>query len=260
MAMTIRTINAKADTLDEAREAVLSQIPEGFTSVSTKVISSGDLGIRIATADTLEAAFEEALSRIPADSKETMREELSVPTNQVIRVEATDESTAAESAMSKIEGVSGNNKIKSIRLVEAGKKGLFGLRAKANLYEVEIVQDAKVRIEFKPMAEISSTITNWEDNPEDGHKVLPILVEELLLIVRTDHEFGRVKGDERAYDRSKYDDKGWHIRACQIGAILHRGGGEDLMRRACLAIYDKAGHALGNSLSHCWKGIGKWMP
>ncbi|MGB2963143.1 MAG: hypothetical protein WBB69_04070 [Anaerolineales bacterium] len=86
------------------------------------------------------------------------------------------------------------------------------------------------------------------------------LVAELLLIIQHDHEFKRGKGDERAYDRSKYDDKGWHIRARQIGKILHVRGGEDLMRTACYAIYHKAGAGHGNMLSHCWKGIGKWMP
>ena len=86
------------------------------------------------------------------------------------------------------------------------------------------------------------------------------LVAELLLILQQDHEFGRVKGDQRAYDRSKYDGKGWHIRARQIGEILHKMGGEDLMRKACYAIHGRAGAGHGNTLSHCWKGIGNWIP
>ena len=60
--MTTRLINAIADSFDEAREAVRSQIPEGFTLVSTKVISRGKEDTRMATADTLEAAFEEMRS------------------------------------------------------------------------------------------------------------------------------------------------------------------------------------------------------
>jgi hypothetical protein len=125
--MTEQTIEIEAETLEEARERVKSQIPEGFYLLSERIISDGKPRTIEAVASTTEEAFTEAQRRLPADVTvlESERRILSTPDRTVIAVEAFDENSAKREA-----GLQANvgawwsttKLIKNVKMTAVGKK------------------------------------------------------------------------------------------------------------------------------------------
>jgi len=150
--MTEQIIEAEADSLEEARNQIKSQIPDGLSVLSEKVVSSGDLKTITAVADTVEMAFANAQSKIPSNANILSKREILPSERKVIAVEAFDEQNARvwigrNSSKTTI--------IKTLKPIEVGSKGFLGFGKKPNKYEAEVFQQAMVEITYKPKAKIS---------------------------------------------------------------------------------------------------------
>lgn len=149
--MADKTIEIEAETLEEAREQVKSQIPEGVSVLSEKVISDGKPKTTRAAADTTEAAFVKAQSEIPTNADILEKKELTAPELKVTAVEDFDE----QSAKARLQSQIGNTAIiKALRLITSGKQGFLGIGKKPNQYEAEVFQQAVVEIIYKTTAKI----------------------------------------------------------------------------------------------------------
>jgi hypothetical protein len=87
--MSEKTIEVEADTLEEARAQVQSQIPEGLHLLSEQVISDGKPKTVKAVADTTESASAKAQREIPAKATVMEKKELTAPEQRIITVLAT---------------------------------------------------------------------------------------------------------------------------------------------------------------------------
>lgn len=130
-----------------AREVLRERMPAGQTQPEQKVVK--------AMADTTEAAFVKAQSKIPINAKVLEKKELTVPKQKVITVEAFDEQGARSQAR---EQISSTAKVKSVKLVMAGKKGFLGIGKTPNQYEAELLDRAVVEITYKTKAKILAKI------------------------------------------------------------------------------------------------------
>jgi hypothetical protein len=124
-----RIIEVEAETLEEAREQVKAQTPEGLYLLSEQIISDGRPKTTKAQADTTEMAFAKAQGEIPSNAAILEKKVLSAPEQKVVKftIEAPDEQSAKTNAewRTKEEGRAAT--IRSVRLAVAGKKGFWGL-------------------------------------------------------------------------------------------------------------------------------------
>jgi hypothetical protein len=157
-------IEIEAESLEEAREQLQSQVPEGFELLSERVVSDGKPKTVKGVAETTEAAFTKAASQIPDDAKVLERKEIAPAERHVITVEAPDEQTARSRASSRARGqFKGRATVQSVTLAVAGRRGFLGLGAKPNQYDAEIFTQAVVEIVYKSKAKISAQID--KDDP-----------------------------------------------------------------------------------------------
>ena len=149
--MTVQTIEIEAETIEEARKQIRSQIPTGF-QFSEQVVSYGTQQTVRGIAETIEAAVAKAQKEIPNSANVTGQKELATPGQEVIKIEAFDERGVRTNIENR------NAIVKNISSIESGKKGFLGIGKKPNHYEVEVFQQAVVEITYKPLAKISVTI------------------------------------------------------------------------------------------------------
>jgi ribosomal protein L7/L12 len=148
-------IEVEAETLKEAREKAIAQIPEDLDLVYVKIISDGKPMTVQAIEDTTEEAFAKAQGEIPANASILEKKEIATPDQKVVMVEALDEQSARAQAEIQIGKTA---KVKAVRLKTAGKQGFLGVGKKQNQYEAEIFQPAVVEITYKTKARISARI------------------------------------------------------------------------------------------------------
>jgi hypothetical protein len=185
--MTERIIEIEAESLEEARELVKSQIPEGLCLLSEKVISDGKPKTVKAFADTSKAAFAKAQSELPANASVLEKKELVAPEQKVITTEAFDE----QSAKAQVGNQIGNSAIiKALKLTTSGKQGFLGIGKKPNQYNAEIFQQAVVEITYKTKAKISAEIGKEKiyDGPPISDLTQADLIRELQRMGMSDAE------------------------------------------------------------------------
>lgn len=156
---TSQLIEVEAESLDEARKQVESQLPQGFFVCSEKVISDGKPRTEKGIAETIEDAYARAQSVVPSGATVVETKELARPERKVYTVEAYDEQSAGVRAKNKSGGTA---IIKAIRLVTSGSKGFLGIGKKPNQYEVEMLHQAVVEITYKTKSKISVQIADKE--------------------------------------------------------------------------------------------------
>ncbi len=154
--MNQKTLHARAETVTEAMESIKKQIPPGWFIRSSTEKKPLDQKTRC-TADTLEEALNKARGTMGINAvkkKETIVRE---PILKKERVTAFTE----EEARRKMNGISDEAiRLVGVELIETGKKGLLGMGKKPNMYELQLLYQAIVEIEYRSMAEISADISN----------------------------------------------------------------------------------------------------
>jgi hypothetical protein len=154
-----KLIMVEADTLEEARDLMKSQLPEDARLISERIISDGQPKIIKAAEDTTEKAYEKTQDQIPKDADILERKQITFPEQKVITIEAFDEQSAESSARNQARYLLGGiTAIKSLKLTAAGSKGVMGIGIKPNLYEAEIIRQAEIEITYKAKAKISGMI------------------------------------------------------------------------------------------------------
>lgn len=169
------TIEVEADSLEEAREQVRSQIPEGFSLLSEEIISDGLPTTVEVVADTLDEALEKAQAALPDGAHILGQRELAVPERIAITVEAFTETGARMEADHRLGA--GKAVVKSVRMTAAGSRGFLGFGKTPNRYEVEVVRRAVLEITYRTKARISAQAGR---TPPDPQKELERLREQIL--------------------------------------------------------------------------------
>lgn len=152
----ITIIEVEAETLEKARAEVQSKVSEGFFLFSEKVISDGKPQKVEATENTILSAFMKAQNTIPTNATVVAKNEIVMPGQKTIQVEAWDEDGAQLEAKRRIGETA---TIVHINLLSMGKKGFLGIGKKPNQYEIEIFQKASVEIIYKTKAKILAKIS-----------------------------------------------------------------------------------------------------
>lgn len=153
--MSERVVEVQADSLQEAREKVRAQVPEGLHLVSQKVVSTGKPKTVKCASDTMQDAFTRAFGKVPAGADILEKRELRVPERSLVVVEAYDEQTARAEAQRQIGKTA---RVEGIALTEHGSKGLFGIGRKPNRYDVQVFQQAIAAITYREQVKIRATI------------------------------------------------------------------------------------------------------
>ena len=151
----VQSIEITAESLEEARTQVKSKISSGMSILSETIISDGTQKTSYAYAETTEAAFTRAESRVPSGAKVMKRRVTKKPSKKIIKISAYDESSARLKAQLKPGSI---ETIEKIILTVPGRKGIFGIGKKPNLYEVEIFHPAEVEIVYKSKAQIQAKV------------------------------------------------------------------------------------------------------
>ncbi|GAH39302.1 unnamed protein product, partial [marine sediment metagenome] len=143
-----KVIEVEAETLEEARQKVKSQIPEGYALRSEQIISSGREKTVQAVANTTEEAFAKARGKILAGVKIIEEKELNAPERNIITVETFYPKNIAENHVwSEARRQLGDKaEVKNVELLTVGSKGFLGMGKKPNVYQAEIYKQARVGI------------------------------------------------------------------------------------------------------------------
>ncbi|MBN1155462.1 hypothetical protein JXB12_11140 [candidate division KSB1 bacterium] len=158
-----KTISIVAETMQEARDKLKSEVPDGMHILSEKIISDGKQKKIKARADSTEQAFKKARSKIPAEAIMLAEKELLPFEVKTITIEAADEKEIEKKIKDQFDS---GTKIKNYKLLVPGKKGFLGIGKTLNQYEVQITQQAEVEISYKTKvaitAEIGEGLTSWK--------------------------------------------------------------------------------------------------
>lgn len=179
--MTEHKIDIEAESLEEAKEKVRSQIPEGLFLLSEHVISDGKPKSLTTIADTLDAAHKNAHQRVPPNATIIHEKELYSPAHYAITITAFDESKGESEAKERVRIKWGAvAAVKGFELKNRGKRGFFGIGRTPNQYEADVFQQAVVEITYKEKALIRA---NYGEQPED-RKIYGTDLRELRDLLR----------------------------------------------------------------------------
>jgi ankyrin repeat protein len=157
--MDQKTLEARAETLSEAMESIRSRIPPGWFILSTKETKPLEYKER-ASADSTEQAGEQARGKISKNALNIKEQLVREPFTKKETVLAFDENEARQ----KTSGVNDEAvRILNVEMVSKGKQGLLGMGKKPNTYEVELLYQAIIELNYRSMAEISAEISNDRD-------------------------------------------------------------------------------------------------
>jgi uncharacterized C2H2 Zn-finger protein len=186
----IKIIDFEAESVEEAREKVGSQIPEGFRWFTTQILSDGKPQTIHVSAETIEAAFLKAQNELPADTTVLEKKEISTPGQKTITIEAFEEKNAKSMVMSQCGDAA---IIREIGLITTGKKGFLGMGNKPNQYKAEVTIQATVEIIHKKRAKIRVELApkDYLRCPKCGNlfkepntRILPFTLEQRQRIVQ----------------------------------------------------------------------------
>ena len=153
--MNRKTVDIEANSLDEARTQLRSQLPEGYFILSQKVLADGSDESIAATAQSMEEAFLQAESQLPANARGVVKREIRTAREDSACVEGFDEEAARCQAAARSEG---EHTITKVELTQQGKRGFLGFGKKPNKYTCRVLHHAKVEIRYRRKPRISAEI------------------------------------------------------------------------------------------------------
>lgn len=154
MSIARHLLEVEAETLEKARAEARARVPAGLCLLAEKVVSDGLPKTSKGVADTVEAAYAAADRQVPAGSRILGRKELIAASQRVITVEAPDESTARAQIAAQA-GESGT--IKSLHLVDAGRRRFLVFGKSSNVYKARVVQNVVVEVTYRMPARVAAT-------------------------------------------------------------------------------------------------------
>lgn len=148
-----RTMEIEADTMEQAIQEMKRRIPAGCSCLSKTVLCDGTEQCIRTSESTTEEAFNEARRQVPANAAVLSETEKSPPVKQKTLIEAYNEEEAKVLVRKQFSG----RFLESINisLISMGRKGLWGIGRRPNLYEAEcIIKNAQVEICYRPRASL----------------------------------------------------------------------------------------------------------
>jgi len=175
-AMTQQQLEVEADSLDEARQQLKSQLPKGIAVLSEEILCNGRPRTVQGIGETGEEAIENARLKVPDGStvmKETVVRELRRRTVEMVGY---DEQGATRHAQWRLEDdakgdpfrFENETTIESISLKTAGRKGFFGWGRRVGVYNVTILDSACAEVTYKQKARIRATTGTLSDKFKNG--------------------------------------------------------------------------------------------
>ncbi len=142
-----------AETIPIARDQIPEYIPEGYVCLAQTVISEGLEHSLAASAPTTEEAFREARRQIPSDTTILSELEISPPLNRSLLIKAENAEEARVTVYNAYKRF--YPKSVAIKLVLPGRKGLWGVGRKPNLYLAEVMlRNSRVEIRYRTKARL----------------------------------------------------------------------------------------------------------
>lgn len=140
-----KTIEAEADTIEEARAILQTQLPDGFRIKSERIISEPQQTSVTGRGATEEEALADARAQVPSDARITFTRTLGQPARKKISIAAYDDAEAKAKANRQTENDAGII-VESVEFTSPGRKGVLGVGRKPNTYECTVFQQATVGI------------------------------------------------------------------------------------------------------------------
>lgn len=164
--MTVKKFVVEARTLEEARNQVKLQVPEGFTLVSEQVLEEEWCRNVFGRGGSIAEAFEKAQDALPEGCEVVEKEVVSDAETILVLVEAFTREDAEEKALWQVsEEVSISVDAKASRITQRGSVGFLGIGRKPDTYEVQVVKKAVARLAVVGLVRIEATI---EERPSSN--------------------------------------------------------------------------------------------
>jgi hypothetical protein len=145
-------IEIEAETLEEARSQIASQIPQGLSLLSESIISDGSPKSIKGIGSDREAALARAFEKTPSNADVLEIKELSPPGRKVVTVESFSEEVARERLNQQIGEA---DVLTSFKLSMPGRRGFLGIGKQPAQYEAELLQQAVVEVICRTKAKLS---------------------------------------------------------------------------------------------------------
>jgi hypothetical protein len=142
-----RTIEAEADTIEEARAILQTRIPDGFRIKLERVISEPKQTSVTGRGATEGEALADARAQIPSGARVTFTRTLRQPARRKISIAAYGDAEAKAKANRETESDAGLI-VESVEFASPGRKGVLGIGRKPNSYECTVFQQATVGIGY----------------------------------------------------------------------------------------------------------------
>ncbi len=152
--MTETTLIIHAETLDQARELALPQVPPGLSIVSEEVHPPSEPKTITVSGETLEEAFHKAQTSMPTEAEVIERAELSTPERTTLSFEAREADLAKLRVKRQLRE---NQLVESFEEKEPPQK-VLGFVRKHGQYEAVLFRPAKVRVTYQVRLKYTFTI------------------------------------------------------------------------------------------------------
>jgi flagellar biosynthesis GTPase FlhF len=147
-----QVIEAEGKTVEEAKENIRSQLPEGLSILSVKVTQpSYGKSTWEGEGNTIDEAFAQAQSKLPINAVVIEKKVIQNPHTAAYPLYAANDIEAAQKAQRQYSNIT------NLKLVAKAKKGLFR-KPEPDQYEIEIFHTAKVEIVYTNNAKVTATI------------------------------------------------------------------------------------------------------
>ena len=181
--VTERTIQAKGESLDEAKADLGARIPKGFYLASQRVLCDGAEKTIREVADTAEKAYSRAESQVPHGAKVIRREVVRQPRTRTVVLSAKDQAKAREKAEN---ACANDGRLLSLTLTARGKRGFLGVGREPNVYEAQVVDLAIVHVATKAIARVTGCVVDEPPMellyPEE-QRYYPVAPVETMLVL-----------------------------------------------------------------------------
>lgn len=154
----IKIITVSANTLDEAKKKLLSQITENAFLISVSESNPETQKVKFADI-SVENAFKLAAKEIPKELRFVDKQILRDPFIKHYEIFAYTDNESRSGTLLEIKGET-EVEITSIVLKKKGKRSIFGFRRNPNTYLAEVLYKAIVEINYGTYAQIIAEITD----------------------------------------------------------------------------------------------------
>jgi hypothetical protein len=150
-------IEVEAESLEQARQKLIAQLPQGHYLKSEQVIVEGSSGkINLYAVNEADAVFL-AQKQVPHHARILAHQVLSSATTRTISVEATDAEAARAQAVKAAR--SGEN-LQQIRLVSKGSQGFMGVGRRQDLFEAILFTPAVIEITYHVPVRVRAVVVS----------------------------------------------------------------------------------------------------